>query len=323
MRIVICGGGPAAAESAMAAHRQDAGAEILVLAAEDLPPYRRPALSGLLAKNSSVNEKSFFIRPAGFFADNGIELRTASPVAAVDGGNVLLADGSREKFDRLILAAGGRAVRLPLPGADLPHVFTLRTFKDMETIRERMASGVRRGVIIGGGVLGLEIAESMLSWGIETTVLEAAPRLFPGRLDEAASAALAERLAAVPGLHILCGAKVSGISRDAVFTADRPELPADLVIMAAGSRPDLALAESAGILCGRGVTVDRAMRSSRRDIFAAGDAAELENRCFGLYMDAVNSGRVAGTNAAGGNEAFTAAVSPVRFNALGEKLVMP
>ena len=321
IRIVIAGGGPAAVESAVAARKTNASAEIIICSAEDSLPYRRPALSGLLAAGKSIDPKTFYIKPAEFFAGQDIIFRSNASAAAVDGSELIFADGEKLAFDKLIIACGSNAVRLPIPGAE--RAYTLRSLADMEKLAERLDSGVKSAVIIGGGVLGLEIAESLISRQISTEVIENAPQLFPGRLPETEAAALLERLNAIEFLHISCGKTASNISADTVELASGEVLPAEVVIFAAGSRPDLTLAKSAGLECGRGIVVNSAMQSSRENIFAAGDSAEFEGRCFNLYMDAMASGKVAGTNAAGGEAVFAAKPSPVRFMALGEKLVMP
>lgn len=322
MKIVIAGGGPAALESAVSARKFAPEAEIDIYSAETIRPYRRPALSGLLGAGKVLEDKTFFIKPESFFADQGITFHSGKEAVKVEEKFLILSSGEKVPFDRLILACGSSAVRPPLPGADNENVFTLRSLDDMHRIQARLDEGIANAVIIGGGVLGLEIAESFISRQIDTTVVENSPRLFPGKLDEKDSAALLERLLKHEHLQIICGIGAEKITADAVVLNNGKDLPADLVVFACGSRPDLALAHSAALECGRGVKVNEFMQSSREDIFAAGDTAELNGRCFNLYMDAVASGKVAGANAAGEKVTFTAKFSPVRFFALGEKLVM-
>ncbi|MBE6357416.1 MAG: NAD(P)/FAD-dependent oxidoreductase [Lentisphaerae bacterium] len=321
MRIVIVGGGPAALESAIAARKNNSDAEIVICSAENSLPYRRPALSGLLASGKRIDPKTFYIKPEAFFAEQRITLRTGCRIAAIREHLLVTVSGEEIAFDKLILACGGEAVRPPVCGGE--RAYTLRTLADMETLVARLDAGVKSAVIIGGGVLGLEIAESLISRQIPTTVIEAAPQLFPRKLAASDAAELQTRLNKIADLTILCGEKVTSIAAEAVITESGKELPAEVVIFATGSSPDLTLAKSAGIVCGRGVIVNEFMESSVPDIYAAGDTAEFNGRCFNLYMDAVACGKVAGSNAAGNKVAFTASFSPVRFFALGEKLVMP
>lgn len=320
-KIVIAGGGPAAVESAIAARKFDPDAQIDIFSAESFLPYRRPVLSGLLGANRTRDDKTFFIKTADFFAGENIGFHPGDPAVEIREKTLLLASGKSIGFDRLILACGSNAVRPQLPGAE--KAYLLRSLADMEHLTGKLDSGVKNAVIIGGGVLGLEIADSLLTRKINTTVIEAAPRLFASRMPEADSLALGERLNKLPGLQIIFGRKVEKIEDDAVILERGTAFPAGLTIFACGSIPDLTLAKSAGISCNKGVIVNAAMQSSREDIFAAGDMAEFNGRCFNLYMDAVASGKIAGSNAAGDNAVFSAKPTPVRLFALGEKLVIP
>ena len=320
MKIVIIGGGPAALESAIAARKTDNGAEIAVYSAENSLPYRRPALSGLLAANKKVDEKSFYIKTAEFFAAANIRFISGVRAEKIEGNRVIFDSGESTEFDRLVIACGGNACRPPIPGAEKGYI--LRTKADMEVLTAKLNSGVKSAVIVGGGVLGLEIADSLLSRQIKTVVMEASPQLFPNRLAPADAAALYERLSQHENLQIILNAKVAETSAEQVILQDGKIFPADLVIFATGSRPELALAQSAGLACDRGVIVDEFMTTSRKDIFAAGDVAQFNGKCFNLYMDAVASGKSAGANAAGAHTPFAAKETPMRLMALGEKLVM-
>ena len=322
MKIIVIGGGPAALESAIAARKNAPDAQIEIFSAENSLPYRRPALSGLLAAGKEIDGKTFFIKPAEFFNEQRIGFHPGCRAVKIEGSTLIFENGEKVGFDRLIIASGSNAVRLPIPGAEGENVFTLRSLEDVRRLTEKLDAGVKNAVIIGGGVLGLEIADSLLTRKIKTTVLEAAPGLFCNNLSKEDSAALLTRLNSVDLLDVRCGQQVNRISENGVELGTSESIPADLVVLAAGSRPDLTLPRSAGIACGRGIVVDGNMRSSRNDVFAAGDAAEFNGRCFNLYMDAVASGKIAGSNAAGAEAEFTAKPSPIRLFALGEKLVM-
>ncbi|MBE6378833.1 MAG: NAD(P)/FAD-dependent oxidoreductase [Lentisphaerae bacterium] len=323
MKIVIAGGGPAALESAVSARKVSAEAEIAIYSAENVLPYRRPALSGLLGAGKEIEAKTFYIKPESFFDEMRISFHGGTAAVGVEDKTLILADGEKIPFDRLILALGSEAWKPPIPGADGRNVHTLRSLEDMRSILAALEHGVKNAVIIGGGVLGLEIAESFISRKIETVVLENSPRLFAAKLSEADSQALCERLNAHEHLNIICGASAVKINDSSVELAGGKMLDADIVILSCGSRPDLSVAKSAALECEKGVIVNEYMQSSREDIFAAGDTAQFNGRCFNLYMDAVASGKAAGANAAGERNIFTAKFSPVRFFALGEKLVMP
>ncbi len=320
MKIVIIGGGPAAVESAAAARKNAPEATVDIYSAENDLPYRRPALSGLLAAGKTVDNKTFYIKSADFFTAERIGFHPGCRATAIENKQVIFDNGRKVAFDKLILACGSNAVKPPIPGAE--KAWTLRNLSDMKKLAARLDDHVHDAVIIGGGVLGLEIADSLLTRQIRTTVLEAANQLFPGRLSAGDAESLLGRLNSLENLQILCGQSVESIGDDRVTLKDGTAYQADVVIMATGSLPDLTLARSAGLECGRGVKVNEFMQSSDADIFAAGDTAEFNGRCFNLYMDAMASGKIAGANAAGAKTAFTAKTSPMRLMALGEKLQM-
>jgi len=321
MRIAIAGGGVAALEAAIAARNTNADAAIAVFAGEKIRPYRRPMLSSLL-KGNPVDEKIFFLKPEEFFAANRIELHLDSPVEMITGDALELSDGTLHPFDRLIIATGSKARVPQVPTAPGALVFTLREYLDLVKLNAFLPD-CRQVTIIGGSVLGLEIADSLLARGLQVTVLERAAQLFPGRLTPEAAAELQTRLNGHERLTIHCGANVAGISRAGVLDNCGMIYPADAVVFAAGAVPRTILAAEAGLAVGNGIKVDAAMRTSRENIFAAGDAAEFNGRGFGLFTDAMATGKIAGINAAGGNAVFEAKLAPLRLFALGEKLTMP
>ena len=320
MRIAILGGGVAAFEAANAARKFSADAEIIIYSAESMLPYRRPALSGMLA-DFKINEKMFFIKPESFYEENRISIRLNTRCVEIKENSLVMADGSVAAFDRLIIATGGYACRPDIPGSDKANVYTFRSVADLEKL-DKALNQVAKAVVVGAGVLGLELAESLMKRNIDVTVLEMAPRLFSRLLSEEQSAEVAAKLQAFENLHLEFGVAVTSIDDSGVNLADSRNIPADIVIFAAGSRPQLPEKCPANLQINRGIIVDKTMQSSLPGIYAAGDVVEFENRCFGLYNDARNTGMVAGTNAAGGNAEFQITASPVRCFCLGLKLTM-
>ena len=320
MKIAISGGGAAAFEAANAARKISADAEITIYSAEKMLPYRRPALSGMLA-DFKINEKMFFIKPESFYAENRIDVRLNARCVEIRENSLVLADGSIAGFDRLIIATGGSACLPAIPGSDKANVYTFRDIIDLEKLDQAL-NQVSKAVIVGAGVLGLELADSLLKRDIDVTVLEMAPRLFSRFLTEEQSADVAGKLKIFEKLHLEFGVSVNAVNDDGATLADGRKIPADIVIFAAGSRPNLPEKLPVGLQVNRGIIVSSDMQSSLPGIYAAGDAAEFENRCFGLYNDARNTGIVAGANAAGGSAEFQAAASPVRCFCLGLKLTM-
>lgn len=322
MKIVIAGGGVAAFEAANSARKFSPDAEITVVSSEKLLPYRRPALSGMLG-DFKINEKAFFIKPDNFYAEQRIALRLNTRCVAISKNSITLDDNSVLEFDRLIIATGGAACRPPLTGADLPNVYTFRDFADLEVL-DNTLKNISSALVIGCGVLGLELAESMIKRNIRVTMLERMPRIFAGKLPEAESAEVEATLKNIPQLELNFNCSVKELTPKGALLSDGRFFPADIIIFSAGSRPVFPEFLGVELKVDRGIIVDEKMQTSEENIFAAGDAAQLDERVFGLYNDARTTGMIAGTNAAGGDASFSAGTaSPVRCFCFGLRLVMP
>ena len=288
MRVVVVGAGPAGVR--VASRAADGGLDVLLLGAEPGVPYNRVTLSNLLA--GDVDEDGL-MTPTG----HAISYRPGTRVASLDrdGSRVLLEDGEALAYDRLVLATGSRAVRLPLPGGDLPGVLLYRTLADVRAMLAAAKTG-GRAVVIGGGLLGLEAAAGLARRGMQVTVVHAVDRLMERQLDPGGAAHLARRLAG-QGVSLSLAAStraVVGTSRaEGVELADGRVLPADLVVVAVGIRPETSLAQAAGLEVGRGIMVDDAMRSSDPAILAVGECAEHRGLCCGLAAPALAQADVA------------------------------
>lgn len=303
---MVVGGGPAGAAAAEAARAADPEAAVHLVAAEPHLPYYRPRLSHAIGK--ALKMEAILIHPPSWYAERRIDVRPGRAATGIDTANrrVLLDDGTELGYTALVLAPGGRAFLPPVPGHDLPGVFTLRRWADLQAIA-RWAGACRKGVVVGGGPLGLEIAWALRLWDREVTVLEMGERLL-GRLLDARGAEILGEIAAAAGIRSLTGASVEGLEGAERVTGVRVRgagtLEAEFVIFAAGMVPETGLAREAGLAVARGIVVDEAMRTSHPDVFAAGDAAELRGSVPGLWSVAVEQGRVAGTNAAGGRARY-------------------
>lgn len=286
-RVLIVGAGQAGIEAAFALRQQGYAGSLTLIGEEPWLPYRRPPLSKTFLADDAPAE-SLAIKPAAAFDKAGIERVLGVPATAIDRATatLLLADGRRLAYDRLILATGGRARRLDLPGADAGQVFTLRGINDALALRRQFLPG-RRLVVIGGGYIGLEVAALARQKGLDVTVLEAAPRL----LARVASPWLSNLVGAVhadAGVDVRLHASVRGIRLcdgevRAVACADT-EIAADLVLVAVGLQPNTALAAAAGLTITNGICTDREHRSSDPNIFAVGDCAEFEHDGLGLRL---------------------------------------
>jgi nitrite reductase (NADH) large subunit len=275
---------------------------ITVFGAEPHVNYNRIMLSPLLAGEKSFDE--IVINDRAWYDANGIELIAGERVTEIDRdqGLVVGEHGTARHYDVLVLATGSEPIVIPVPGARLPGVVTFRDVADVEAMLQA-AKTCRQAVVIGGGLLGLEAANGLKANGMEVTVLHLMPTLMERQLDASASYLLAADLER-RGIRILTEANTAAILGEervvGVRLDDGTELPADLVVMAVGIRPDTALARSAELACGRGVVVDDAMRTSDQRIYAVGECVEHRGRTYGLVaplweMAKVCADRIAGT----------------------------
>ncbi len=258
---------------------------VVVVGEEPRPAYDRVHLSDLFAGRTPAD---LALSRAEDCAAQGVELRVGTRAAAIDRAarELVTEAGERLPYEVLVLATGSRPFVPPVPGVEKRGVFVYRTIEDVEAIRAA-ASGARRGIVIGGGLLGLEAAKALRDLGLEAHVVEAAPRLMPRQLDAAGSALLAERIEAL-GVQIHLGKATERVLGAAAATGLRfaggEELAADLVVVSAGIRPRDELAAACGLAGGErgGVRVDDELRTSDPAIFAIGEVAEHRGSLYGL-----------------------------------------
>lgn len=299
MKYVILGGGAAGIAAAEAIRRTDAAGDITIFASERAYPYSRPMLTKTQLARAGGSEAPLF--PPEWYAENRLELVRGATVGALDAEKKAVhVDGLEYGYDKCIYALGASSFIPPFPGADKAGVCAIRTWDDIRAIK-RLALGAKTAVIIGGGVIGLEAALQLQEYGIKVTVLEALPHLMPRLIDEATSAALIERL---DGMEILTGVKIAGITgeerADGVELDDGRRFACGFVIVTCGVRANAAIAAAAGIACGHAVKVNERMETNIADIYACGDCAEHDGINYALWSQAIEQGRVAGVNAAGG-----------------------
>ena len=310
-KIVIVGGGAAAFAAAEMLRRERFQGSIVMLSNDAAPPVDRPNLSkDYLAGNAQENWLP--LRPDTFYSENGIDLRLKTEVTSIDVGarDIALASGTKLPYDRLLLATGAEPVLLSIPGADLPHVHTLRSLADSRAIIEN-AKTARRAVVLGAGFIGLEVAASLRARHIEVHVV--APDKRPmERILGSQMADFVRSLHEEHGVIFHLEDMAIGIDAKQVRLRSGSTLEADLVVAGIGVRPRTQLAENTGLTVDRGVIVDAYLEASAPGIFAAGDIARWpdphsgENIRVEHWVVAERQGQAAALNMLGYREKFTA-----------------
>lgn len=322
MKLVIVGGVAAGATAAARARRLDEAAEIVVYERGPYVSYANCGLPYFVSRDIASRDDLLLQTPEGFRERYGVTVHVDTEVLALDRPNRRLhvrgPQGERwEPYDALILAQGGQPVMPPVPGADAPQVFKLWTVPDMDRLEAYLATErPRSAVVVGGGFIGLEMAEAFRKRGLDTTVLEMAPSVL-GVMDPEFGRRVAETLEA-EGVHVRTGAQLRAVlpAERAVELADGTRLPADVVLFSVGVRPELTLARDAGLAIGPsgGLLVDEGLRTSDPHVWAAGDMVEVVQRVSGrrvrvpLAGPANRQGRLAATNALGGAMRYAGAL---------------
>ena len=275
----------------------DAPCSVTVLGEEPRPAYDRVQLSSFFS-GKSADELSLV--DGGFFEKNGIALNLSERAVAIDRElrQVRVSSGRELDYDILVLATGSYPFVPPVPGRDRPHCHVYRTIEDLEAIRAS-ASGARVGAVIGGGLLGLEAAKALRDLGLETHVVEFAPRLMALQVDEGGGNMLRRKIETL-GVRVHTGRNTREITagtdlRNRMSFADGSTLEVDVIVFSAGIRPRDELARAAGLALGErgGIVIDDACRTSDPSIYAIGECALWRGRIFGLVAPGYQMAQVA------------------------------
>lgn len=275
--------------------------DIVVIGAEPHPNYNRILLSAVLAGDKTLDD--IVVNPRSWYDERDIRLITGTAATAIDrrARCVTLADGRAVRYDKLLLATGAKPLAPPIPGVGFANVRAFRDIADVRVLIEAARKG-RRAVVIGGGLLGLEAAWGLKRRGMSVALVHLMPTLMERQLD-AAAAALLLRSLEHRGIEVLVNSQteeIAGTGRaDAVVLADGRRLPADLVVLAIGIRPNIELARAAGLDVNRGILVGDDMATSDPDICAVGECIEHNGQVFGLVAPIWDQARVCGAQLAG------------------------
>ena len=276
---------------------------ITMLAEEPRLAYDRVNLTKYFS-GSSVEDLTLTTRE--FFDKNGIELYSGDPVAGIDraGKRVITKSGAEYEYDILILATGSYPFVPPVPGRERPGVFVYRTIEDLEAISEAGKNSTR-GVVIGGGLLGLEAAKALKDLGLTTHVVEFAPRLMAVQVDEGGGGLLRSRIESL-GVSVHTGKNTTRIddgesARHRMHFADGGSLETDVIVFSAGIRPrdDLAKACGLDVAPRGGIVINGDCRTSDESIYAIGECAAFEGKIFGLVAPGYQMARIAASRVLG------------------------
>lgn len=301
-RIVIVGNSAASLAALEAIRRLDDACPITLVAEEPIPAYSRVLLPYLL----SGERGDLSLRPPDYFQRMDVRALLGRRAVRIEADAVVLDDGVTLPFDRLLVATGSRAAIPEIEGVDTSGVFPLKSMADALQIRQHLP-GARHAVILGGGLVCLLVVRALLKVGLSASIAVSSDRLLSRMLDEEGAALLQHRLAEA-GVRVLTrtnAARIVGSNGRvrSVVTAAGDVLPADIVILAKGIRSNIELAQAGGLATGRGVLVDEYLRTSRPNVFAAGDCAEAPDMLVrgkrtisGTWFEAVAQGETAGAN---------------------------
>ncbi len=294
-KLVLIGNGMAGMRTIEEVLKIDANMyDITVFGAEPYGNYNRIMLSPVLAGDKTVDD--IMINDTQWYADNGITLHAGKTITRVDRAKCVVEadDGTVEPYDRLLLATGSDPFIIPVPGADLDGVITFRDIHDVNRMMEA-AKTKKHAVVIGGGLLGLEAAKGLMIQGMDVTVVHLMDCLMERQLDPMAGGMLRRSLED-QGMKFLMPASTQEILGEDHVTgvrfADGSEIPADIVVMAVGIRPNIKLAQSAGIHCERGVVVNDTMQTFDPRIYAVGECVQHRKQTYGLVAPLFEQARI-------------------------------
>lgn len=308
--MVIVGGGAAAHVAAETLRREGFTGRVVMISADPAPPCDRPNLSKEYLAGRAP-EDWLFLRPRAFYEEHRVELVLGTRVTGIDLAKreVTTDRGTTYAYGALLLATGADVVRLDIPGADLPHVHYLRTVGDAQRL-VAAAKGARKVAVIGASFIGLEVAASLRELGLAVSI--AAPEERPlARIMGPEMGDLVRAIHTRHGVDFHLGRRATAIAPEHVTLDDGTTLEADLVVVGVGVRPNLELATTAGLAIDRGIVVDRYLRTSAPNIYAAGDVARWPDPRSGErirvehWVVAERHGQIAARNMLGRQEACT------------------
>jgi nitrite reductase (NADH) large subunit len=325
MRYVIIGNGVAGDSAAGRIRELDREGSVDIFTKESVPFYYRPRLIDYLA--GEVPIEKFTLHRESWYLDRSISLHLSTEVVSIDPDRHTVTTGGGQSFeyDRLLIATGADNFIPPIRGVDenRDRIFTVRDKKDVDTILKKLEP-LKEVIVIGGGLLGLETANSLRKLGKLIKVVEFFPRLLPRQLDIDGAALLQKNLGLM-GFEFHLGEvseSIEGSDRCLTLTLKSgKKLEGDLIIVSAGVRPDLSLARKAGIEVNKGIVVNDSMQTAVEGIYGAGDVAEHRGVLYGIWPPAKEQGEIAGTVMAGGQAVYSGTLPSHKLKVVGIDLL--
>jgi len=319
---LIIGNGVAGTTAAENIRKIDKKGNITILTGEDLPFYYRIRLNEYIS--GEIEENDLVAKKEKWYRDQNINLELMTRiVGAKDQEKALITENNRTlSYDRLLVATGSHSFIPPIKGSEKKGVFSLRTIKDARDI-SAYARKIENVVLIGGGLLGLEAGNALRKLGKRVTVVEFFPRLLPRQLD-ADGAKRLQGIMEEMGFSFRLGAKTEAITGDdqtgGVLLEGGETLSSEMVIISAGVRPNMELAKDLSLDHDKGIKVDEHLQTNRADIYAAGDVAEFKGMPYGIWPAAMEQGKIAGNNMAGGDMVYEGTVMANTLKVVGVDL---
>lgn len=304
MKFVIIGCGVAGVNSAIVLRKNDMDAEISIYTDEDHLYYPRPRLYEVVS--GQKQPESLYSFPYKFYEKQRINVHLKKKAIRLNAAEkiIMFEDGSRTDYDKLLIANGAHPFVPPMNGIEKKGFFTLRTMDDALSIRERIMK-TTRAIVVGEGLLGLELAVSLRKAGQEITVIGLSRWLLPKQLDQEASEILKAYLERL-GINLVLNSATKEIlgkdQVDGVSIEDGRKFEGEIVVAATGVRPNIDLASTAGIKTATGIVVDEHLQTSVDNVYAAGDAIEFKGQVYGMILPALEQARIAAANIMGKEE---------------------
>ena len=318
MEYVIIGNSTAGIAAAESIRKLDQAGSITILSDEAFPTYGRPLISYFLLGQTDAAHMNY--RPADFYRKNNIRTMFSVRAEHIDAAKkqVLLQGGKKVKYDKLLVATGSRPFVPPMEGLDKNEYFTFMTYADALALEKQLAPE-KNVLIVGAGLIGLKCLEGIADRVGKVTVVDMAPHILPSILDDYGASIIQKQLEK-HGAEFYLSDSVASFEKGVAHLKSGATVPFDILVVAAGVRPNVELVKEAGGKVGRGILTDDRQETSLKDVYAAGDCTESyditcgQSRILALLPNAQFQGSCAGTNMAGGEAHFTNAVP---MNAIG------